>query len=200
MPQRPGKRGPGRRPGESGTRPAILAAARGQFAEHGWDRTTIRAIAGDAGVDPALVLHFFGSKAGLFTAAMAWPFDTEAAVEQIVTGPRTQVGRRLVEFFLSVWEDPERREPIMVMLRAATTNEQAASLLRDALMNLILGPVGERLALPDAPLRMSLCSSQLIGLGVARYIVGLEPLASLAPERVADLVGPTLQRYMTGKQ
>jgi AcrR family transcriptional regulator len=199
MPQRPGKRRPGRRPGESGTRQAILAAARGRFAEHGWDRTTIRAIAGDADVDPALVLHFFGSKAVLFTAAMTWPFETDSAVEQIVTGPRTQVGRRLIEFFLSVWEDPERREPIMVMLRAATTNEQAAGVLRDALMNLVLGPVGERLDLPDAELRMSLCSSQLIGLGVARYIVAFEPLASLEPERIADSVGPTLQRYMTGK-
>src|SRR5262249_36984294 len=150
------KRRPGRRPGESGTRQAILAAARGRFAEHGWDRTTIRAIASDADVDPALVLHFFGSKAALFAAAMRWPFEIDEAVAQIVTGPRTKVGRRLVEFFLSIWEDPERREPIMVMLRAGTTNEQAAGLLRDALMNLVLGPVGERLDLPDAPLRMSL--------------------------------------------
>jgi AcrR family transcriptional regulator len=195
----PGKRRPGRRPGESGTRQAILAAARGRFAEHGWDRTTIRAIAGDADVDPALVLHFYRSKAVLFTAAMTWPFETDAAVEQIVSGRRAQVGWRLIEFFLSIWEDSERREPIMVMLRAATTNEQAAGLLRDALMNLVLGPVGERLELPDAQMRMSLCSSQLIGLGVARYIVAFEPLASLPAERVADLVGPTLQRYMTGK-
>jgi AcrR family transcriptional regulator len=193
-----GKRGPGRRPGESGTRQAILDAARARFAEHGWDRATIRAIASDAGVDPALVLHFFGSKKVLFTAAMSWPFDTDAAVEEVASGPRSQLGWRLASFFLSIWEDPERREPLMVMLRAATTNEQAAALLRESLMTLFLAPLGERLETPDAELRMSLCSSQLIGLGTARYVVAFEPLASLAPERIAELVGPNLQRYMTG--
>ena len=192
-----GKRGPGRRPGESGTRQAILDAARAQFAAHGWDRATIRAIAGDAGVDPALVLHFFGSKAFLFAAAMKWPFDTDAAVEEVLSGPRSQLGERLASFFLSVWEDPQRREPIMVMLRAATTNAQAAELLRETLMTVFLGPLGARLEVPDAELRMSLCSAQLIGLGTARYIVAFEPLASLEPERVVELVGPGLQRYMT---
>jgi AcrR family transcriptional regulator len=192
-----GKRGPGRRPGESGTRQAILDAARARFAEHGWDRATIRAIAGDAGVDPALVLHFFGSKNVLFTAAMSWPFDTDAAVEEVARGPRSRLGRRLAAFFLSIWEDAERREPLMVMLRAATTNEQAAALLRESLMTLFLAPLGERLEMPDAELRMSLCSSQLIGLGTARYVVAFEPLASLEPERIVELVGPNLQRYMT---
>src|SRR5215212_12090458 len=129
MPQRTGKRGPGRRPGESQTRQAILAAARTQFAAHGWDGATVRAIARDADVDPSLVLHFYGSKAVLFTAATTWPFETDAAVEQIVPGPREQLGRRMAEFFLSIWEDPSRREPIMAMLRAATTNPQAADLL-----------------------------------------------------------------------
>jgi AcrR family transcriptional regulator len=194
-----GKRGPGRRPGESGTRQAILDAARAQFAAHGWDRATIRAIASDAGVDPALVLHFFGSKALLFAAAMTWPFDTDAAVEEVLSGPRAQLGERLAAFFLSVWEDPERREPIMVMLRAATTNAQAAELLRETLMTVFLGPLGSRLEVPDPELRMSLCSAQLIGLGTARYIVAFEPLASLETERVVELVGPALQRYMTGE-
>jgi AcrR family transcriptional regulator len=193
-----GKRGPGRRPGESRTRQAILDAARAQFAEHGWDRATIRAIAHDAGVDPALVLHFFGSKTVLFTAAMTWPFDTDAAVAEVVTGPRSQLGTRLASFFLSIWEDPGRREPIMVMLRAASTNAEAAELLRETLMTVLLGPLGTRLGVPDPELRMSLCGAQLIGLGTARYILGLEPLASLQPERVVELVGPTLQRYMTG--
>jgi AcrR family transcriptional regulator len=194
-----GKRGPGRRPGESGTRQAILDAARAQFAAHGWDRATIRAIARDAEVDPALVLHFFDSKAFLFAAAMTWPFDAEAAVQQVLTGPRRQLGERLAAFFLSVWEDPMRREPIMVMLRAATTNAQAAELLRETLMTVFLGPLGSRLDAPDAELRMSLCSAHLIGLGTARYIIAIEPLASLQPERVVEVVGPALQRYMTGK-
>jgi AcrR family transcriptional regulator len=193
-----GKRGPGRRPGESGTRQAILDAARAQFAAHGWDGATIRAIAREAGVDPALVLHFFGTKAFLFAAAMQWPFDADAAVAEVAVGPRSQLGARLAAFFLSVWEDPQRREPIMVMLRAATTNAQAAELLRETLMTVFLVPLGARLEVPDAQLRMSLCSAQLIGLGTARYILAFEPLASLEPERVVELVGPGLQRYMTG--
>jgi AcrR family transcriptional regulator len=199
MPQRTGKRRPGRRPGETQTREAILAAARAQFAAHGWDRATIRAIAREADVDPALVLHFYESKAVLFAAAMTWPFDTEAALGEILAGPRSQLGRRLASFFLSVWEDPARREPIMVMLRAATTNEHAADLLRETLMTVLLVPLASRLDAPDAQLRMSLCSAHLIGLGIARYIVAFEPLASLAPEQVVDFVGPTLQRYMTGR-
>ena len=145
------------------------------------------------------MLHFFGSKAYLFAAAMQWPFDTDAAVEEVLAGPRSQLGARLASFFLSVWEDPQRREPIMVMLRAATTNAQAAELLRETLMTVFLGPLGSRLGAPDAELRMSLCSAQLIGLGTARYIVAFEPLASLEPERVVELVGPALQRYMTGE-
>ena len=143
------------------------------------------------------MLHFFGSKAVLFTAAMTWPFDTDAAVEEVLSGPRAQLGRRLAAFFLSIWEDAERREPIMVMLRAATTNEQAAELLRETLMTLFLGPLGSRLDVSDPELRMSLCSAQLIGLATARYIVAFEPLATLEPERIVALVGPALQRYMT---
>jgi hypothetical protein len=87
----------------------------------------------------------------------------------------------------------------MVMLRAATTNAQAAELLRETLMTVFLGPLGSRLEVPDPELRMSLCSAQLIGLGTARYIVAFEPLASLEPERVVELVGPALQRYMAGE-
>lgn len=193
-----GKRA-GRRPGESQTRQAILAAARSQFAEHGWEAATVRAIAREADVDPALVLHFFGSKAALFAAAMAWPFETETAVEQIVTGPRSQLGRRLALFFLSIWDDPARREPIMGMLRAATTSADAAALLRETLRDRVLAPVGDRLDQRDADLRMSLCGAHLVGVGIARYIIGVEPLASLAPERTAELIGPALQRYMTGR-
>ena len=194
-----GKRGPGRRRGLWGTRLPPPAAGGGLCAAHGGSRATIRASAGAAGLDPALVLHFFGSKAYLFAAAMQWPFDTDAAVEEVLAGPRSQLGARLASFFLSVWEDPQRREPIMVMLRAATTNAQAAELLRETLMTVFLGPLGSRLGAPDAELRMSLCSAQLIGLGTARYIVAFEPLASLEPERVVELVGPALQRYMTGE-
>jgi AcrR family transcriptional regulator len=187
----------GRRPGQNQTREAILAAARAQFAERG-SGATVRSIATAADVDPALVLHFFKTKDDLFVAAMEWPFDFESAVEQIADGPRSQVGQRLADFFLSIWDHPEQREPMVGLLRAATTSEQAAGLLRDALGRRLLGPVGERLDSADGPLRTSLCGSQLVGLGIARYVVKLEPIASMPPKYVAVLIAPNLQRYLTG--
>jgi AcrR family transcriptional regulator len=195
--QRAPKR-PGRRPGDNRTRVAILAAARTQFAELGYDATSVRAIARAADVDPALVLHYFGSKAAVFEEALAFPFEAEEVVERIVAGPRAQLGRRLVLFFLSIWDEPGRREHMLGMLRAATTSPDAARLLREGLGARVLRPVGEHLG-PDGQLRMSLCAAHLVGLGITRYIVGLEPLASLTPGQVADLLGPALQRYMTGR-
>lgn len=189
----------GRRPGESRTREALLAAAREQFAETGYERTTVRSIAGRAEVDPALIFQFYGSKEGLFTAAVAWPFTPDQAVAAIVVGPRSQMGRRLATFFTTVWDDPERRAPVLGMLRAATTSELAARLLRESLQAHVLGPVAERLDPPDAALRMSLCGAHLVGIGIARYIVRLEPIASLDTEDLVDLVAPVFQRYLTGK-
>lgn len=190
---------PGRRPGESRARQTILTTARSQFADHGYEAASMRSIAREADVDPALVVHYFGSKEALFTAAMEWPFGADEALARLTPGPRSQLGRRLAAFFLSIWDEPERRQPVMGMLRAATTSPHAAELLRATLGRQILLPIAERLDVPDAELRMSLCGAQLVGLGIARYIVGLEPLASLPADRVVDLVGPVLQRYMTGR-
>jgi Tetracyclin repressor-like, C-terminal domain len=176
MAQRAPKRA-GRTPGERGTRVAILAAARTHYAKRGYDATSVRAVAR-------------GER-------RAFPFEAGEVVERIVLGPRGQIGRRLALFFLSIWDDPERREHLMGMLRAATTSADAAELLREGLGERVLRPVGEHLG-PDGPLRMSLCAAHLVGLGITRYIVDLEPLASLEPDAVADLVAPALQRYMTG--
>jgi AcrR family transcriptional regulator len=196
--QRAAKR-PGRRPGDTGTRAAILAAARSQFAANGFDAASVRAIARAADVDPALVLHYFGSKAALFAAALAMPFEPEEIVERVLDGPRDQLGRRLARFFLSIWDDPERRESIMGLLRAATTSADAADMLRERIGERLLRPVGEHLGGPDAALRMSLCASHLVGIGLTRYIVHVEPIASLEAEELADLVAPALQRYLTGR-
>lgn len=187
----------GRRPGESRTRQAILSAARAEFSKHGLN-ASVRSIARAAKVDPALPLHFYGSKDNLFVAAMEWPFDFGDAIERIVDGRRSELGLRLARFFISIWDDPVSRQPIAGLLRSATTSEEAAQLLRETIADRLLGEVGKRLDDPDAPLRMSLCASQLVGLGVARYIVGLEPLASLSPDATARLLAPTLQRYLTG--
>jgi AcrR family transcriptional regulator len=187
----------GRRPGQNRTSETILAAARAEFAERG-SAATIRSIATVADVDPALVLHFYKTKDDLFVAAMEWPFDFERAVEEIASGPRTRVGRRLADFFLSIWDHPEQREPVVGLLRTATTSEQAAELLRDALGRRLLVPLGERIGCDHAALRTSLCGSQLVGLGIARYVVKLEPLASMPAHHVAALIAPALQRYLAG--
>jgi AcrR family transcriptional regulator len=188
----------GRRRGENQTRAEILRAARAQFGEHGLE-ASVRSIARAAAVDPALVVHFYSTKQELFEEAMQWPADVEGAVEQIVIGRRSEMGLRMARFFLSVWEHPSQRDPLIGVLRAATTSEAAAQLLRESLGRRLFGPIAQQLDTPDASLRLSLCASQLVGLGVARYIVRLEPLASLDAEVAARAVAPTLQRYLTGK-
>jgi len=190
---------PGRRPGESGTRAAILGAARTRFAALGYDGASVRAIARAAGVDPALVLHYFGSKAALFAEALEFPFGPGEVAERILAGPRAELGRRLALFFFSIWDDPARREPMMAMLRAATTSADAAALLRAGLAERVLRPVGQHLGMPDAELRTSLCAAHLVGLGITRYIVVVEPLASIEPAELAEIVAPALQRYLTGR-
>jgi AcrR family transcriptional regulator len=189
----------GRRPGASAARAEILASARELFSTVGYDATSIRAIARGADVDAALVLHYFSDKEHVFSEAMDFPLHPGEAVAQIVPGPRNAMGRRLAAFFISVWDQPERRDTIMGLLRGATTSPHVAHLLRSLLTERVLGPVGEHLATPDRTLRMSLCSSQLLGLAIGRYILRLEPLVSLSAEEVVDLYGPTLQRYLTGR-
>ena len=190
---------PGRRPGESNARQEILDAARALMASIGPEATSLRAVARRADVDPALVSHYFGDRATLIAEAMVLPDALDRAVSLVVPGPRAAMGHRLATFFLSIWEDPRQREPIMGLLRGATTSPGVADLLRETLHERVLGPIGDRLDVPDAALRMSLCSSQLVGLGIARYIVCIEPLASLSPAEAIDSIAPTLQRYLTGR-
>jgi AcrR family transcriptional regulator len=189
---------PGRRPAGSGARDDVLVAARALFSTTGWERTSIRAIARRADVDPGVVLHYFGDKQQLFTEAMTLPMRPGQAAAEIVPGPRSAIGRRLIEFFLRIWEDPAQRDQMMGMLRGATTSPHVADMLREALTERVLAPIAEHLDAPDGELRMDLCSSALIGLGFGRYVVRYEPLASLSAAQVAELVGPTLQRYLTG--
>lgn len=109
------------------------------------------------------------------------------------------MGHRLARFFTTVWDDPDQRAPVLGMLRAATTSELAAALLRESLATHVLGPVAARLDQPDAALRMSLCGAHLVGVGIARYIVRLEPIASMDTDELVELVGPVFQRYLFGK-
>jgi AcrR family transcriptional regulator len=190
----------GRRPGNPDTREAILAAAREAFAERGFDGASIRAIATSAGVDPALVHHYFGTKDQLFLATMNAPFDPRELLPQAIAGPRDQVGERLVRLFLRVWDSPPGRTAGEALLRSAVTNEWTARLMREFVTTQILRRAMEHLELDpaQAPLRASLVGSQLAGVAMARYILKVEPLASAPAEAVVAAVGPTVQRYLTG--
>jgi AcrR family transcriptional regulator len=188
----------GRRPGTSGTREAIGDAARRLFAERGFDRTSIRAIADAAGVDQALVMHFYGSKQRLFVTVVELPFDPEVVIPGLLEGDREELGRRLAGFLLSVLESEQGRERITGLMRAAASEPEAARLVRELVSTRIFKPLTEALDVDDAPLRATLVGSQVIGLTMARYVVGLEPLASAPPESVAAAVAPTFQRYLLG--
>lgn len=186
----------GRPRGDSGTREAILAAARTLFAEAGYERASIRAIARRAGVDPALVHHYFGTKDELLVAAIELPIDPQtvfaAAFEQ-----REHVGEALVRSMLGLWETPDLRDRFLALLRAGLTHPGAAAVLRNLITRNAVRPVTERIALPNADLRAELAGTHLIGLAVGRYVLAVEPLASASAEQIAAIVGPTLQRYLT---
>jgi AcrR family transcriptional regulator len=188
----------GRRPGVSGTREAILDAARRAFAEQGYQRATVRDVAKLAGVDPALVHHYFGTKQDLFVAAVRLPVNPVDQLTAVLAAEPDQVGRRLVETFLSIWDHAADQSPLLALIRSAVADEQAAALLREFITEEVLGPIARRLGSPDARLRANLAGSQLIGLAMARYIIRVEPLASAPSAQVAAVVGPTVQRYLTG--
>ena len=188
----------GRRPGVSGTREAILDAARRAFAEQGYQRATIRDVAELAGVDPALVHHYFGKKQELFVAAVRLPVNPVEQLTAVLATEPDQVGPRIVETFLSIWDHAAGQSPLLALIRSAVTDEQAAAMLREFITEEVLGPIAGRLGSPDARLRATLVGSQLIGLALARYIIRVEPLASASSAQVAAIVGPTVQRYLTG--
>jgi AcrR family transcriptional regulator len=188
----------GRRPGDSGTRQAILDAACELFRRDGYEGTTIRAVAAQAGVDAALVMHYFKSKGGLFAAAMRWPDDPQETVEHVTALGAEHVGERAVALFVRTWDREGHRNPIIALLASAMRDPAAADMLRSFLQRQILGPIVARLDGDEPDLRTDLVSSQLLGLGVARYVLKLEPLASLPSDRVVAAIAPRVQQYVTG--
>lgn len=188
----------GRRPGESGTRDAILAAARLAFGTQGYGATSVRAVARAAGVDPSLVLHFFGSKDGLFEAALELPLDPAAIVAGLLAGDLDTLGERVVRTFLGVWDATPGQGPMLAMLRSAVSHEDSAAMLRELLLRVILRPVAHGAGGDRPDLRASLLASQVVGLALTRYVLKLKPVASAFADDLAPLFGPTLQRYLTG--
>ena len=188
----------GRRPGDSGTREAILDAARHSFGTAGFAGTTIRGVARAAAVDPALVHHFFGTKDELFAAALELPIDPAVLVPQLIEQGVDGLGERVVRTFLGVWDATPGQGPMLALLRSAVGDERAAASLRDFLTRVVLTPLAAASGAPDAPLRAGLAASQMVGLAVARYVLRLEPVASATAEELGPAIGPTLQRYLTG--
>ena len=185
----------GRRPGGSDTRDTILAAARARFATHGYDRTRMRDVAADAGVDPALVHYFFNTKDGLFVAAMQLPLRPAEVIGPLVAEGIDGLGERLVRRLLGVWDEPSNQAALLAIVQGASGHPGAAAALREFIGAEIVGRVA---AVAGDRLRATLVASQIMGLIAARYIARVEPLASLDADEVVPLVAPTLQRYLDG--
>ncbi len=158
----------------------------------------MRAIAARARVDAALISHYFGSKAQLFVAAMDLPFDPDLVRRAVLVGPREQTGERILRFFLALWEDPFRRQILLGMVRSATTDEAAATMVRQTMIEGAILPLVTEAGVTDSAFRATLVGSQLMGLALVRYILRVEPLASASVEDLVAAIGPTLQLYLTG--
>jgi AcrR family transcriptional regulator len=189
----------GRRAGPSTARDDILRTAVRLFAERGHDRTSLRRIADEAGVDHALVIHYFGSKQRLLVAAIDLPVSTDDLTEVIDSGPSDAIGARVAAFVVGLLEDPERGHIPVAMLRAAASDPEAAATFQAKMTDSMLLPIAEHLGHGDAQTRAALALSQISGLIVTRCMIGVEPLASLPPDEVAGLLAPILQRYLTGE-
>jgi AcrR family transcriptional regulator len=189
----------GRRPGAAGTetREAIRAAARRLFAERGFEGASMRAIAAEAGVDAALITHFFGSKANLLGAAIDWPFDPDRELPRLLSAGSDHAGGRLVALFVRTWDREGSRHPVITLLRAAVNEPSAADLLADFMRTRLFGPLLAELGSDQPDTRGNLVAAQLGGLGLARYILRFEPLASAQPRDVVRWVAPGIQRYLT---
>ncbi|MEV0648702.1 TetR family transcriptional regulator [Phytomonospora sp. NPDC050363] len=188
----------GRRRGNPDTREQILEAARHAFAEEGFERTTIRRIAQDAEVDPALVHHYFGSKDQLLLASIDSPFDPGEVLPGIIEGGVDGVGERLVRAFLGVWDGPGGKRGV-VLLRSAVAQPLLVRLVREFFVSRILKTAVKELGLDidKGAFRATLVASQLLGLAMARYVLKLEPLAGADQEAVVAMLAPTIQRYLT---
>ncbi|MFI6085303.1 TetR family transcriptional regulator [Streptomyces sp. NPDC051217] len=180
-----------------GARERILEAARTEFAERGFDKTSVRGIAKAAQVDPALVHHYFGTKEEVFGAAIEVSFEPAMVLPALLSGGKDGIGERLARYFIGVWENPASRAPLLAIIRSAVTNEAAAALLRKFVLRRLLERIAVELDVPDPTLRAELAASHMIGIAILRYVIKAEPLASVDTDEIVRLVAPTLQRYLT---
>ncbi|MEV6507132.1 TetR family transcriptional regulator [Streptomyces sp. NPDC051642] len=181
------------------TRDRILTAAREEFSERGYEKTSVRGIAKAAGVDSALVHHYFGTKEQVFEASIEVAFAPATnAPTAVADGPLDGVGERLTRFIFGVWENPATRKPLLAVVRSAVNNEVAAAVFRRLVVSQVLGRVAAQLDLPDAELRAELAAAQLVGTAMLRYVIKVEPLASADVEQIIARVAPVVQGHLTG--
>lgn len=185
---------PRRAPGES--RRAILEAARHQFATVGYQRATIRAIARTAGVDPALVIQYFGSKDALLDASLEMPVDVASVTADVDAYP--DLGTEIVRRALTAWDDPPVRDRLLAMLRTGLSHQRASAALAAMITRSVLAVVQRFATGEDARFRAALVGSQIAGLAVGRLALHIPELTEPSPEQIARAVGPTLTRYLTG--
>ncbi|MFI0978493.1 TetR family transcriptional regulator [Streptomyces sp. NPDC021093] len=178
-------------------RDRILAAARTEFAERGYDKTSVRSIAKAAGVDSALVHHYFGTKDEVFAAAVEVSFEPALALEALTGQGVDGIGERIARYFFGVWENPATRGPLLAVVRSALTHEAAAKVLRGFVLRRLLERIAADLDVPDPTFRAELALSHMIGIAIVRYALEVEPLASAEVDDIVAMVAPTLQRYLT---
>jgi AcrR family transcriptional regulator len=188
----------GRRTGESGTREAILAAAREQFAGKGYGGASLRVIAAAAGVDAGLIRHFYGSKDDLFDAALELPQEVPQRMAQALTGDPDHLGERLVDTYLSLWEDPASAAALLAIVRSAIASDRAADRLQAMLSARFLADLAPHLGeVADGQPRAALAGAHLLGVAIARYVVRIGPIADMDRDTLIAMCAPAVQRYLT---
>lgn len=187
----------GRRPGAPDTRAQVLDAARASFAEKGFRSTTIRAVAATAGVDPALVHHYFGTKDNLFLAALEMPVDPRELLAPVVQQGPDGAGERLLRTFLSAWDDPDIQVRLLAVVRSVL-DDDGGQLLKEGFIPVVVAPVLARLVADQPEVRIPLVVSQVVGLIVARYVLALPSMALMPADDLVARMGPVIQHYLTG--
>jgi AcrR family transcriptional regulator len=186
----------GRRPGTPDTRDTILAIARRGFATRGYEATSLRGIAAEAKVDPGLVVHYFGTKDGLFAAATAFPEGLTQLLGSLTALPRPAFAQALVRAYLHVVDSDSSRNAILALVRSAVSNERAAATLREFLAAELLPVIARMTGHHDADRRAALVAAQLIGIAMMRHVLRLAPLAAATPDELAALVAPAIEQYL----
>jgi AcrR family transcriptional regulator len=179
------------------SREAVLAAAKRRFAAEGYEKTTLRAIAQDAHVDPSMVLYLFGSKEALFRESLRLILDPAVLVAALKSDEDPDIGTRMLRAYLRIWETPDSAASMRAMLQSATSNSDAHDAFRAFVQSYVLTAVSDALGGEDAPLRAMLAASQLVGMAMLRYLIEVPPLATLSPDEVVALIAPTVTRYLT---